>query len=135
MYCQKCGYFEEYKSMKDGPSASCIYCGGPVQQQYHLVDLLITPEVTSLGQQAERNKKHYGRSWAEDKTIQHKLQTERAREAAREDLAGRLPTGASLVEKDAETPWYRKGSDGPDMSLTKMTPAQQAKYIMEGKKT
>ncbi len=34
----------------------------------------------------------------------------------------------------SKPPWWRPGKAKPDLSLTRMSPAQQARYIREGKK-
>ena len=117
--CQNCGHtFEIFQDVNEGKKKKCPECkllklsrditgglGGSVVQ-----------DPKTLLQQAERNTAKMGH---------YELQ-ERRMADEEGNLRKRKPKEPA--------PWWRPGTDKPDMSLANLTPAQKQKYIETGEK-
>jgi putative FmdB family regulatory protein len=135
--CSECDYiFEIKQSIHEDPIKICPECSAEsARRVLHPPNLICyTSDVKSLGLLASRNARKMGKQLTEERFRQDKEHSRVAKKAAREQLRQKLPAGATLPEPGGEAPWYRKGTEGPDTSLAKMTPEQTKKYINEGKK-
>jgi putative FmdB family regulatory protein len=133
--CETCDIcFEIEQSIKDNPLTECE-CGGRLHRLIpHTFNFAVQQDPKTVGHLADRNTKEMGRYELEERRIRDKVEREESRKAGREELAKRLPKGASLIDKSSyKTPWWRKGTTGPDMSLTKLSKEKVSKYIEEGK--
>lgn len=124
--CEKCGQgFEEERPITQGPRSRCPQCKAkaPAFHQIYGAPTIWCYNVTTFGQQAERNAKRLGK---EALGLQEEADRNRYKKAT-----GKLPKGAKALEIPKDKPWWRKG-DKP-LDLRKVRDPQ--KYIETGKKT
>ena len=131
---EECGYqFETYHSIKSKPLVDCPNCGMPsLMIILYPVQGFVKGEPQTLGALAERNTERlgtYGRQEMWAKNVENK---ELARTAAREELAAKLPAGASLPAPQKVDQWFRPGTSGPDMKLANLNKDQAKQFIEKG---
>lgn len=117
--CQNCDIcFELEQSIKDSPLTECE-CGGRLHRLIpHTFNFAVQKDPMTVRHLADRNTREMGRYELEERRATDKIRKEEALKAGREELAKKLPKGASLVDKsNYKTPWWRPGTTGPDMSL------------------
>jgi len=120
-YCesQGCDFYEErYVSIKEELPKICPLCKKETLKVKIGSFMFFDGTPKTLGTQAERNT-------IIDKT---RVQEERSK------LEETNPILKQKKKARENAPFWRKGTLGPDKSLAKMTPEQQTKYILEGKK-
>lgn len=103
--CQSCGRFEYSQVIGSKALEQCPVCGKPCERLISGgIHASVRGEVTTIGQQMERNTKKMGKYKLEE------LAPEKAEQSS--------PSGLTKEK-------FKK--------ITKMTPEQKKKYIMEGK--
>lgn len=121
--CDDCGHSVDIRqSIKDDPLTVCPACEKDTFRRRIHNGLIasVTKSPTTLQQQAERNTKEMGHYELQERRMAHKEGDVIAKKRA---------------EAKANAPWWRPDTAKPDMSLTKMTPAQTKKYIETGEKS
>ena len=119
--------FLTHQSFKDEPLEICPFCEGRFLRRLISVPTVIVKNQNTLGSVADKNTSELGLYERQEKNRQ--LQESRLNA---NKYVGKVPDGATVVEKKEFTPFWR---DGPiDTKLAKMTPEQSQKYIITGKK-
>ena len=94
----------------------------------HAVHCSVRQDPKTVGAIADRNTSKMSNAHKSEMYEKQEYNKQLARARAREELAAKLPTGASIPNPpSSEIPKV-------DMSLTKLTPQQTEKYIETGKK-
>lgn len=127
--CKQCEIeFEIVQHMNDLACADCPVCNTVSKYRVPQPVMVFNKTPSTMGGLADKQRSEMGRYKYED-TIQ-KMANSRGAE-----YCGHLPDGAEYIAKEKKNrPWYRPDRDTADLSLTKLTPEQKTKYIMEGKK-
>jgi len=120
-------WWEISQPFSDDAIAECPWCGYNTAYRIFSIGYIKTSSSSdTLGGIAEKNTKNMGGSVGEK--IQHMANERKA------EFKGKLPEGAKVAAYQEGRPWWRQDRSSPDMSLTRMTPEQTTKYVMEGKK-
>lgn len=131
IYCYFCEFcskeFEVVQSMNDLPISDCVECGKMSKHRVPQLFSAIDKTPHTLGGLADQKRSEMGTYCYED-TIQ-KMANDR-----KVEFKGRLPEGCEQIQPTKDRPFWRKDLATPDYSLTKLTPEQTTKYIMEGRK-
>jgi putative FmdB family regulatory protein len=127
--CRECSHeFLTKRGMTETPIRMCPECGmETLETVFHAVMVLdLTPK--TIGGQADKNTTRMGLYEVQEKRHELQLLKQRGRREMN------LPTGMESARPEKpETPWWRPGTTGPDMALTKLTPEQKAEFVEEGR--
>jgi putative FmdB family regulatory protein len=127
--------FETYHSIKADYLVNCPHCEQPTLSVIPFaVGVLVKDEPKTIGSLAEKNTDKLGRYGREDLWAKIDQNKKDAKEAAREELSKKLPSGASLPEIP-NSPIKIGGVDisKPNPRLNELNKEQKIKYIHEGK--
>lgn len=130
-FCNYCNEeFEAYRSILSDDEVTCPECCEytnkivPVCPAY-----IITSSASTLGGLADRNAARLGLY-----ERQERQQSIVAANKKMGEYSGRLPDGASPLNKPGTSPWWRPNGEKIDTSLAKMSAEQQKNYILDGVK-
>jgi putative FmdB family regulatory protein len=127
--CQHCSHqFLIQRSIKEEMLTLCPSCQTNSLQTVFYAVQVIDAEPKTLGALAERNTDRMG---------VYELQ-EKRQELAESKKRGRaemnLPAGMESARNTTpKSPWWRPGTNGPDLKLASLTPEQKDQYQYEGK--
>lgn len=116
--CNECFFqFVRSQSIKDQPLMQCPDCfAHALQRIYHAVPIIDNTPKT-LGSLAEKNTSTLTSESRDQMWGLQKENKEKAQEAVREELAAKLPPGASIPTRPKGVPWYK--SSNPERELKK----------------
>lgn len=126
--CEDCGYEIEYtQSIKDSAFTKCPSCmSNSLKRVITLGPVFVGQEAKTIGQLADRNTKSMGTYEKQSKRKAH----EDSKNAARRKIMEEKGLEYIAPEGNRPTPIY---GNVDHAKINAMTPAQKAKYILEGK--
>lgn len=126
--CNNCSYEYEIEQRITEKSISlCPSCHQETCERLICAPIVIDMGAKTLGGQADKNTAKMGKYELEEKRYQKTERGKLAKKTVLDEIGGTKP------KKEDKKPWY-KSNDITNKQIQKMTPKQQQKYIMEGKK-
>ncbi len=125
--------FETYHSIKADFIRKCPVCESiSLEIVIQPATVIFPSEPKSVGALAERNTAQLGRYEREALWDKQEKHQQEIKEAARREIAAKLPSTASLPElMTGEAPW-RPGTNKAKTELANLTVEQTEKYIFKG---
>lgn len=128
-YCAHCYtlYQNIRLNIKDDVKYSCPECEDETDHVPSITSFTFIKGNNTLGSLAEKNNQKLGRYGVEDK-----IRAIKEENKERSRFKGKLPNGASFVERPEGRPFWREDSSHADLNLLKMNQEQTARYLQDG---